>query len=146
MAIDWSGWVTGERVTYSIFCMCDHCGVPHSLNYKLRLIEHLDPDQPIGDAYAGTEVPADILSLIKTEIKCPATQKPFAISAPNVLFAVRHDGTIDVSDQACAACGKANALSVQTDDTITTDWFWCQHCSTPNPITGHRRVIFAERA
>lgn len=62
---------------YDIYVFCDQCGQPHSVHVTLQLEDAGLDKTLVRDAFAGRELPPEIVFTLSNKYRCPHTNKFF---------------------------------------------------------------------
>lgn len=73
---------------YDVYVFCNECGDVHPMGITIELKDGPADRKSIGDAYAGKEIPPNIVNLINNRIVCPRTRKWFTQKDNNQVFII----------------------------------------------------------
>jgi hypothetical protein len=62
---------------YDVYVFCDQCGQPHSVHVTLELDDAGLDKTLVRDAFAGRELPPEIVFMLSNKYRCPHTNKFF---------------------------------------------------------------------
>jgi hypothetical protein len=75
---------------YMVHVFCNECSVPHPTGIVIERPEEIGPDQSVGDAYDGRELPPEIVMMTNNSFQCHRTGKMFRQQDNLQVFLVRH--------------------------------------------------------
>ena len=83
--------------SYEVYIFCDQCGQPHSVHITLELQDDNLNKTLIKDAFAGHELPSEIVYMQSNKYRCPHTKQFFTSDNIDLaaLFAVIRSGPAD---------------------------------------------------
>lgn len=58
---------------YSVHIFCDACGNTHPMGVAVKLADGPADRASLGDAYAGRDLPPEIMTMLGNMTRCPAT-------------------------------------------------------------------------
>ena len=69
--------LVSEMAAYDVYIFCDQCGQPHSVHITLELQDGNLNKTMVKDAFAGRELPSEIVYMQSNKYRCPHTKQFF---------------------------------------------------------------------
>jgi hypothetical protein len=73
---------------YMVHVFCDECSQPHPAGIRLAMADPNLDHRSVGDVYAGTDLPPQIVIMQNNYFQCPNTGKMFIQRDNNQVFLV----------------------------------------------------------